>query len=263
MAENAKEDNINSLCKKYFTPDACEEKVTESKLTLKRKLQEQLYKCGMAFVVQKFTINDADEKECFCFDVVEDSIEKFFEKGDEKAISKNFTSYFSAILWDFGLKAKKKLQARPLSLNTPVSSGEDKSSTLMDLQKSDERLSVENRINIISELQEVKAKFSFIEKCYRAKKRSDFLKSMITQRLYEDLHKYFTMIDEKRVDEAFVADSKARYTFIDNTVYNWKCVPTAKEIAAYLQKNEGQMSKAVNKFLDFVFEMYKKEGRKL
>ena len=263
MVENIKEDNINSLCKKYFTPELCEEKVMESKLTLKRKLQEQLYRYGLAVINRKFTIEDKDTKEQFCFDVVEDSIEKFFEKGEAKAISHTYTSYFSAILWDFGLRAKKKLQAGDMSLDTPLSSDEDEGSSLLDMQEGDKRFSVEHQINIISELQAAKTKFSFIDKCYKAKKRSDFLKSMITQRLYEDLHKYFAMTDERIVDEAFVADYKERYTFIDNTVYSWKSAPTAKEIAAYLQKDEGQMSKAVNNFLDSVFEMYKSEGIKL
>lgn len=263
MAENVKEDNINSLCKKYFTPELCKEAVMESKLTLKRKLQEQLYRYGLAVINRKFTIQDKDTKEQFCFDVVEDSIEKFFEKGDAKSISHTYTSYFSVILWDFGLRAKKKLQAGDMSLDAPLSSGEDEGSSLMDMQEGDNRFSVEHQINIVSELQEAKTKFSFIDKCYRAKKRSDFLKSMITQRLYVDLHKYFTMLDEGSVDKAFVADSIERYAFVDAVVYNWKSAPTAKKVAAYLQKGEGQMSKAVNNFLNFVFEMYKEEGMKL
>lgn len=41
MAENEKED-INSLCKKYFTPELCEEPVTESKRTLEIKLLNQM-----------------------------------------------------------------------------------------------------------------------------------------------------------------------------------------------------------------------------
>ena len=261
MAENVKEDNINSLCKKYFTPELCKEAVMESKPTLKRKLQEQLYRYGLAVVSRKFTIADKDTKEQFFFDVVEDSIEKFFKKGEERAISSTYTSYFSAILWDFGLKAKKKLKKAPVSLNATIKNSEGEASTLLDVQKGDERLTVANWESIISALQEAKSKFLFIDKCYRAKKRSDFLKSMITQRLYADLHKYFESINDNV--KSFFDDSVKRYVFIDTVVYNWGSAPSAKEIAAYLEKDEGQMSKAVNKFLDFVFEMYKIEGRKL
>ena len=262
MPDEKKEpDNINSLCKKYFTPELCDEPVLESKRTLKRKLQEQLYKYGVAVVSRKFLVKDADTKEQFCFDVVEDAMEKFFEKGNEKVISQNFAAYFSAILSDFGLRTKKKLHKEPMSLNTTVSSSEGEESTLLDCQKGDERLTVVNWESRVSALQDAKLKFLFIDKCYRVKKRSDFLKSMITQRLYTDLHKYFESIDYSA--KSFFVDSMKRYSFIDIVVYNFKNVPSAKEVAAYLQKDEGQMSKAVNKFLDFVFEMYKKEGMKL
>ncbi len=39
-------ENINSLCKKYFTPELCEELVTESKTTLQNKICKQLILYG-------------------------------------------------------------------------------------------------------------------------------------------------------------------------------------------------------------------------
>lgn len=41
-----KEENINSLCKKYFTPELCDEPVTESKMALQNKICQQMIILG-------------------------------------------------------------------------------------------------------------------------------------------------------------------------------------------------------------------------
>ena len=46
MTSDEKEENINSLCKKYFTPELCSESITESKIALKGKIWTQLVKYG-------------------------------------------------------------------------------------------------------------------------------------------------------------------------------------------------------------------------
>lgn len=48
-----KEENIDSLCKKYFTPELCDEPVTESKAKLQNKICEQLIIFGRYLWKQK------------------------------------------------------------------------------------------------------------------------------------------------------------------------------------------------------------------
>ena len=43
---SGKEENINSLCKKYFTPELCDEPVTESKMALQNKICQQMIILG-------------------------------------------------------------------------------------------------------------------------------------------------------------------------------------------------------------------------
>ena len=64
MADGKKEeDNINSLCQKYFTPQLCAVPVTESKRSLEMKLfkQMQMYGNTMASKYQKLTFEDKEE----------------------------------------------------------------------------------------------------------------------------------------------------------------------------------------------------------
>ncbi len=249
------EDNIDSLYKKLYRPELCTEPVTESEKSLKENLVRQLFLYGMGILYKykEFPIDDAEEKKTFFYDVVLDSIQKFLERcKDKTAPVEKVRGYYASILNNLVYTKIKKLPP-PIELI--------EFSSL-------ENLPEKNKKNIISELKEKKEEFEFIEKCYKFYKTNDpFLNSMITQRLYEDLHMYFDLIDKKIIDKQLFSDSIERYTFIDPDVYNMDSAPTQKKIATeYLKKktgktkNEGRVSDKVDKFLSYVSEMYRKEG---
>ena len=76
-----KEENINSLCKKYFTPELCDEPVTESKAALKGKIWEQLLKYGDWICNNNFSYQgDADT---FC-EIILNTVESCWCKYEEK-----------------------------------------------------------------------------------------------------------------------------------------------------------------------------------
>ena len=260
MAGNIESDKIAILYKKYFTPELCKEPVTESKQTLKYELLKQLYKYGFVVFNKKITLEDPDIKEQICSNVVADAIENCFNKWNEKPAD-NCKAYFSKVIWNLGIREKKELQKKTLSIDIPLKNEEgDEEVSLIDSQPIDkfeyskntytENLDKEIAVDRIFEKE--KKYLMFINKCYKLKKRSDFLKAMITQELYQDLHDYF--------DSKVTEDSIERYAFIDETVYNWDHAPSAKEIASFLDKDEGQMSRAKNTFLTLVSEMFQSEG---
>ena len=51
--------------------------------------------------------------------------------------------------------------------------------------------------------------------------------------------------------------------FIDMNIYNLTEAPTQNQIAEYLGKDKGQVSRALNSFKDFVQEQYAENGAKL
>ena len=234
-------DNIITLYQKYFTPQLCNEPVSETKNSLKHKLQVQLYKYGVYVFNRKFTIDDADAKTEICADVVEDAIEKCFEKWGQDPLSfETPKAYFSSVIWDFGNRAKKEYLNKPLSLDTTINNDTESS----EIDYAEEK----------NTFDKYKAYFKFIDSCFLAKKRADWWKSIITGYFYNDLHSFF---------EKYPGESLKRYSFIDVEVYNFKEKPSQKDVAVYLQKDCGQLNTALNNFIDFISESYSKQKESL
>ena len=233
------EDNINSLCKKYFTPELCAEPVTESKTTLERKLWIQLQKLGTT-ISRKYSSVGADDRE----DIILNTISECFKNWRKSCLTFVYSAYFSSAVKRGLLKAKAKhgqQQATEISLDTETDSG---SGITVGDTIADKTADVPANFETVAE---AKKRFKFIDYCFRMKKRTDWLKGIVTVHFYDDLHLLVQLSPDLDL---------ARFSFVDMTVYNWNPAPSQKQIAGYFGKDEGQLSKALKKFLALVEEQY-------
>lgn len=246
MAETEKkEDNINTLCKKYFTPELCDEPVTESKVMLRNKLLTQLVKYG-DYILKEYNDRDhSEQKGIDLCEIVTDTIDKWWEKCESSEIHTSYSAYFRrAIISNRSSELKKKenhVQSSNLSAHIDDSGNEYES--IQDSTEDKTVLPPSQRFESKIKSQEY---LLTIDKVFRLKERPDWLKSVLTGELYTGLHAYYDLFTEEKVE---------KLSFIDLEIYNWKKKPTKKQVADFLGKNAGQMNKALKKFLTPIREM--------
>ena len=135
---------------------------------------------------------------------------------------------------------KWRLSKNPISLEIPI--GEDEKEELKDNLKDEKTQSPDNKY---IEIETGKLIVKFINKVFHIRRdRADWWKSLVTGIFYDLLHRYFALSN----------DSLDKYPFIDKTIYNLPDKPTQTEIANILGKNEGQLSRATDKFLVLCIE---------
>lgn len=229
VEKNEKKENINSLCKKYFTPELCDEPVTETKRALEFKLYKQLVMYGRK-IIGIYSYNKQYDIE----DILQETVIACFEQWKTVSLEKYASYYGKAIKNNFIRKNKQKDKRDNKEISSNI------------LKDSDEEL--------ISIEEEIKMRLRFIDKCFRAKKRADWWKGIVTGYLYEDLHTFFSHYPSEPIQ---------RYSFIDVEIYNWENAPTQKQVAQFLGKDEGQVSRALTAFLENIEELYKNQGNVL
>lgn len=248
VEKNEKKENINSLCKKYFTPELCDELVTETKRALKFKLYEQLVMYGKKMsknYSQLIKDSNAIEIEGF----IDEAIENCFNKWRESPLENDsaYSTYFGITIKRIFIRENKnieKIRETEISLEASQTRVEKECSQKDTLEDFSETFTEE----------EIKMRLRFIDKCFRAKKRADWWKGIVTGYLYEDLHTFFSH---------YPSEPMQRYSFIDVEIYNWENAPTQKQVAQFLGKGEGQVSRALTAFLENIEELYKKQGNVL
>ena len=242
MEENGKKkDGINVLCKKYFTPELCVEPVTESKRTLELKIYKQMLKYG-----QKLSSNYSDLTDKDSEDAIIKAISSCFEIWKKAPPEKGYTAYYATALKNEFNEMNKSASERKKekSLEDPVGDGEEKTTFGDFIEDTSGNLTPEQ---YVMEKDSVKNIFTVIDRVFRLKKRSDWLKTGITGELYDELHAFYDRYPEEHI---------GRLSFVDVEIYNWKEKPTQKAVATYLGKDPGQMNKAVKKFLVTVRENF-------
>lgn len=246
MADEKKsEDNINSLCKKYFTPELCKESVTDTKTMLKNKLLTQLVKYGDFILKDEDKNEKSEQKGSDLCEVVIDTIDKCWEKWEAGLNPNSYSAYFGKAVKQNRLSELKKKENRIQSSNLPVYVDDEanESDSLQDSTEDKSFLTPSQRFESKSKSQ----KFLYtIDKVFRLKKRSDWLKSVLTGELYTGLHAYYDLFPEENIE---------RLSFVDLEIYNWKEKPTQKQVSDFLNKDAGQMNKALNNFLNPIREM--------
>ena len=306
MAENSEknEDNINSLCKKYFTPElrTALSKKEERELQLKLIKRMEIFANSLwnkrnykNLNLQKNEKNDVvtkveakDSAIALCFSSWKknplqntNGYAKFFEttfinelhkfvdedlknftyvpekvtendrllcdKCKSRGIANDDLSGQKKIAHEIGLSddeyeavRKWRLSKNLGSLEIPI--GDDEKGELKDNLEDERTQSPDNKY---IEIETGKLIVKFVNKIFRMKKRADWWKSIVTAVFYELLHRYFALSEDETPD---------MYSFIDKTVYELPSKPTQKEIANILGKDEGQLSRATDKFLALCME---------
>ena len=230
-----KEDNINSLCKKYFTPELCDEPVNESKKTLKGKILTELINYGDYIVKKKFETRNID----FSI-VVIDTIEKCWEKWEAgKMTGQFYSTYFASSIKSNCVTELKKKENSNLSANNTYNRKEDEPKSIYETTEDERYLSpdiyVEKKNLIFTVLR-------IVENAYRNKERKKhktWLSPVITLALFDALQKVCNSYGENLLQ---------RYSFADPSIYKLDEKPTRKAIAKSLGYDEGYLKKELEKF---------------
>ena len=238
-----KEENINSLCKKYFTPELCDEPVTESKMSLKGKIYTQLLKLGDWICDKNFSRYGGSDA---FGEIVIDIIEKSWENW-EKESRDSYSAYFAISVKrkiNCILKSKQgQINSTAVSLDTPI--GTDESSTLLD--KIEDKMSMENdeeKKDIAQEnMKKVEDYLKAVDSWFKIRIRQDWNKSFVTAELYAGLHQYFDYYQDKKI---------TRFSFIDEKIYNLPQEPMNKELAIIIGKSETQLTHKRKEFREQV-----------
>lgn len=240
-----KEENINSLCKKYFTPELCDEPVTESKAALKGKIWQELLKYADRICSKNFS---EIEKDFICekiFDVIE-ACWKNWEKLPEE---RSYSSYFYAAVKNKILEyyKKERLNMNAQSLDVVVDSNESDSGTTFHDIIEDKKTNIEGYFEKKDSLDQIEQYLKSVDIWFKKRKRDDWNKAMITAELYEGLHLYFDYFPERKL---------SRFDFIDDRIYYLSHTPQNKELAAILRKDEGQLSRSRTTFREQLAVIY-------
>lgn len=119
-----KENDINSLCKKYFTPELCKEPITETRLALRNKIFTELLSYGDRICAKNFY----EKKDFLCEEIVI-TVQKCFQRW-EKVPCESYSAYFySAVNNSLENFCKNNSDFKNCSLSTPTN---NESSTLQD-----------------------------------------------------------------------------------------------------------------------------------
>lgn len=245
-ANAEKEDNINSLCKKLFTPQLCEEPVTESRRTLEMKLWSQMTKYGQKL---SSTFKDITQEELE--DVVISTISGCFNIWKSDSPTSSYTAYYaSALKYNFTDKNTKARQRDnlELSLDTPVAESTDDGTFSLGDTIVDETFKGPD-VYFLEQVA-VKNVFLTIDRVFRRKTRSEWYKAIITCELYDELHDFYDKHPDERIE---------KLAFIDLAVYGWSEKPTQKAVAKYLGKDSGQVNRALKAFLEPIQEELRKD----
>ena len=237
MPDEKKEtDNINSLCKKYFTPELCDEPVLESKRSLELKLYRQMKNYGKKISASYMALSNEDKEE-----IIDDALINCFTAW-KKSIPEKFTSfYFTTLKHAFinkNIKEGKKKE-KECSINEENENGESLEATLADESenvKVDKNIEKEENREIIFHILRI------VEDAYRLKMAENskiWLSPALTQKLYDSLTSFI-----KSYGDLYLK----RFTFIDQSILNTGKKTTMKEIAKNLKTNDGYLKKEIDKF---------------
>ena len=238
MALSTEEERINSLCKKYFTPELCKTSITESKATLKGKIYTQLLAFG-DYLGQKKS-NELVDKIDFelISELVVQVIESCWENWSKKPRELNYTQYFAQSMKNKLLKFVKSSH-NYISLDEAFHGKSENKSFSLSAILEDKQNSIDVAIERQENIVEVEDYLKAVGIWFKSRKREEWNKTAITAELYDGLHRYFDQFPHRKT---------SRFCFIDERVYHLPSAPSNKYIAQLLAKDEGQISRMRKKF---------------
>lgn len=235
MAEEKKgKDKINTLCKKLFRPDLCEEPVTESKEALQKKLLAQLIRYGDWIVAKKIKENEYIDFSM----VVLDTIEKCMEKWREGIESTAFSTYFYNAVLQNCLNEIKLKDNQNISV---YGANDDEDTPLYDMREDQKNLSAEKKL---VEEDTVLNALKVIDRFYRlkeSKEHKDWLGPLLTCELYEGLHDF---------SNKFGGAGLKKLKFVDYAIYNLNKKLTRKQVAERYGVTDSYLCKEIQRFFE-------------
>lgn len=248
MALNTEGERINSLCKKYFTPELCETSVTESKATLKGKIYTQLLAFGdyLGRGKSKSLVDKIDFE--LISELVVQVIESCWENWSKKPRELNYTQYFAQSMRNALLKFVESNHTC-ISLDENLQDKSENKAFSLSTILEDKRNSIDAAIERQESIAEVEDYLKAIGVWFKSRKREEWNKTAITAELYDGLHRYFDQFPHRK---------PSRFCFIDEKVYHLPSAPSNKYIAQLLAKDEGQISKMRKKFRSDIELLLKK-----
>ena len=229
-----KEESINSLCKKYFTPELCEEPVTESKNALKGKILKCLIKYGDMLVLKLFPECKMD----FSM-VVLDTIENSWKNWPLENPS-GYSSYFYKAIKQNCISEFKKKDNNNKSADETVyyNSEDDSNKSIYDIKKDEKNPCPDESLESKDCAFQI---IKIVDRVFRLRKRSEWLKAAVTCKLYDGLHACFDSYPNP-------VNKVEKLSFINLDVYNWKEKPSQQDIAEFVNVDTGQFSRDLKSF---------------
>ncbi len=237
-----KEDNINSLCKKYFTPELCDESVTESKRTLELKLWTQLEMYGNKIAGNYSKLGQED-----CEDAIILAIGECFKNWREKEPQVAYSVYYAAAVRRNFIHANEERQervAKEVSLQENILNNPDR--TVGD---NVEDVHEQNKNEIDAALSCIVERLDKIEEFFCEEKNNsresestiNCLSAFLTLEFAEDFSKWGSVIRE---------EYGRNYSFMNKQVFGMRKVVNKKKLAELFGKPETAASRKFNGFLN-------------
>lgn len=249
----SKEENpINLLCKKYFTPELCDDPVTETPAALKNKILAELLSYGDKICHKKFR----GKKDLLCTEIVK-TIELCWNSWKKSTCVSSYSSYFYKALCNNLEKVylRKKDEFKEISLDAPVGK-DDESATLLDFEFYDKLENLDDKIENDRKLD----RLLYSVEAYIRAARSDTRESlciMFTYRILcyaefpdsgwiEENHKKYDFINLELAEDYFAKQEAAKSE-------NKKFKYTQKDVAKLFgipEKTLSDRSKKIDSFFD-------------
>lgn len=216
-------DNINSLCKKYFTPELCDEPITETKETLFNKLLLQLKKYGYKVGMNYSALVQDDIEE-----ILDETISHFYIKCKESP-KDNYTAFYKDSLeHDFAksnIKAGRKKE-KEVSIDNLNNDNKSFEETIADDSQKNKHPELEPVITQLDQLDKYFKKWcdGTLKKGKHKKDENtkNFLSALLTFELREEFLKYEKIIKE---------DYNKTYSFMNKQILNMSKRLSKAEIA--------------------------------
>lgn len=239
--DTKKEENINFLCKKYFTPELCDEPGSESKRTLESKIYFQMLKFGIDICNKNFS--DCGDCEFIIADTISNCWMKWI-KNHPNSYSAYFASAIKNNVLSFLESKKDELSQTIISLDEPIQNSENDLFLVNTIPDKNIDLQETNEI-----LEDVEKYLNLVDIWYNLRVREDWNKTLITSELYDGLHAYFDYYPEKKI---------SKFKFVDENIYNLSENLTNKKLAEILNKDEGQLSRKRKDFRNEMEDLFNK-----
>lgn len=237
-----KEDNINSLCKKYFTPELCDESVTESKRTLELKLWTQLEMYGNKIAGNYSKLGQED-----CEDAIILAIGECFKNWREKEPQVAYSVYYAAAVRRNFIHANEERQervAKEVSLQENILNNPDRTvgDNVEDVHEQNKNENDAALSCIVERLDKIEEFFCKEKDSSRVNENTmNCLSALLTLELKDDFSKWGNVIRGE-----FGRD----YSFLNKQVFGMRERLDKKQVAALFGKSATRCSHILQDFLN-------------